>query len=87
MKKIKILCDPLTAAMAFIWSFCMISFGGFHYYGAYIYEKNGVDTLSDHFIVGFVWLVYGITLVTIIKCIPIWLLYPYTLPYNLKASL
>ncbi len=73
MKKIKILCDPLTAAMAGTWVFSMILGAFVTYYGLYIDKSVIYETSSEAILCSFiVWLVYGIILVTIIKCIPIW---------------
>ncbi len=52
MKTIKIFCDPLAAAMASVWLFIAMPFcSAALIYGTLFYEKNGIETALDVFIV------------------------------------
>lgn len=70
VKKIKILCDPLTSVMAAIWSVCMISSVYIPYVGIIDVYVNGQT--DDTIPVVIVCIVYVLIMLLVIKFIPIW---------------
>ncbi len=72
-KAIKVFCDPLATAMASAWLFIAMPFCSAAFiYGAFIYESNGIETVSDVIIVAIIGLVFVATYAASIYCLPQW---------------
>lgn len=77
MKKIKLFCDPMVAAMGSIWAFLFTPL----YFiiiidTLYFYENNGIDTIFNAICASLICYIPGIALCVItIKCASIWFAY------------